>query len=124
MANKVHRDKDSRSYTTVYENQSSSDLTCSTRHRGYPGKGIIEGDCAHNLKIGIIRALNENAGRLFRAATQHRQNNSDNQGKKEGKDQESIQSSTSSDPGYQWEIDNYTIRHHKREPRGQPFPSR
>ena len=44
--------------------------------------------------------------------------------KKEGKDQESIQSSTSSDPGYQWESDNITIRHHKREPRGQPFPIR
>ena len=28
------------------------------------------------LRIGIIRALNESAGKLFRAATQHRQNNS------------------------------------------------
>ena len=46
------------------------------------------------------------------------------QSKKEGKDQESIQSSTKPDPGYQWESDNFTIRHHKREPRGQPFPSR
>ena len=44
--------------------------------------------------------------------------------KKDGKDQESIQSSTTPDPGYQWESDNVTIRHHKREPRGQPFPSR
>ena len=42
----------------------------------------------------------------------------------EGKDQESIQSSTTPDPGYQWESDNFTIKHHKREPRGQPFPSR
>ena len=33
--------------------------------------------------------------------------------KKEGKDQESIQSSTTPDPGYQWESDNVTIRHHK-----------
>ena len=33
------------------------------------------------LRIGIIRALNESAGTLFRAATQHRQNNSDNQSK-------------------------------------------
>ena len=39
--------------------------------------------------------------------------------KKEGKDQESIQSSTTLDSGYQWESDNVTI-----EPRGQPFPSR
>ena len=43
---------------------------------------------------------------------------------KEDKDQESIQSSTAPDPGYQWESDNFTIRHHKREPRGQPFPRR
>ena len=44
--------------------------------------------------------------------------------KKEGKDQESIQStsSTTPDPGYQWESD-VTITQHKREPRGQPFPS-
>ena len=33
------------------------------------------------LRIGKIRALNESAGRLFRAATQHRQNNSDNKSK-------------------------------------------
>ena len=46
------------------------------------------------------------------------------QSKKEGKDQESIKSSTTPDPGSQWEIDNLTIRHHKREPRAQPFPSR
>ena len=26
--------------------------------------------------------------------------------------------------GYQWESDNFTIRHNKREPRDQPFPSR
>ena len=44
--------------------------------------------------------------------------------KKEGKDQDSIHSSTTTDQGYQWESDNVTIRHHKREPRGQPFPSR
>ena len=41
--------------------------------------------------------------------------------KKEGKDQESIQSSITPDPGYQWESDNFTIRHHKREPRVQTF---
>ena len=47
-----------------------------------------------------------------------------NTSKKERKNQESIQSSTTPDPGYQWKNDNFTIRHHKREPRGQPFPSR
>ena len=41
------------------------------------------------------------------------------QSKKES-DQESIQSSTTPDPGYQWESDNFTLRHYKREPRGQP----
>ena len=46
------------------------------------------------------------------------------QSQKEGKDPDLIQSSTTPDPGYQWESDNITIRHHKREPRGQPFPSR
>ena len=44
--------------------------------------------------------------------------------KKEGKDQESIKSSTTPDSGYQWESDNVTIRHHKGEQRGQPFHSR
>ena len=33
--------------------------------------------------------------------------------KEEGKDQKSIQSSTTPDPGYQWESDNVTIRDHK-----------
>ena len=46
------------------------------------------------------------------------------QSKKEGKDQESIQSSTTSDPGYQWESDNFTIRHHKKGAKGQPFPGK
>ena len=44
--------------------------------------------------------------------------------KKGCKDQESIQSSTTPDPGYQWESDKLTVRQHKREPGGQPFPSR
>ena len=46
-----------------------------------------------------------------------------NTSKKVDKDQESIQSSTTPDPGYNWESDNLAIKHHKREPRGQPFPS-
>ena len=40
------------------------------------------------------------------------------------KDQESIQLSTTPDPGYQWESDKLTVIHHKREPRGQFIPSR
>ena len=42
--------------------------------------------------------------------------------KKGDKDQELIQSSTTPDPGYQ-ESDKNTIKHHKQEPRGQPFRS-
>ena len=41
------------------------------------------------------------------------------QSKKNGKDQESIQSNTTPDPGYQWESNKLLVRHHKREPIGQ-----
>ena len=44
--------------------------------------------------------------------------------KLECKDHESIQLSTTPDQEYQWENDKITFIHHKREPRGQPFPSR
>ena len=42
------------------------------------------------------------------------EHNSDSyfQSKKEGKDQESIQSSTTPDQRYHWERDNFTIEHH------------
>ena len=43
------------------------------------------------------------------------------QSKKKGKDHLSIQSSTTPDQGYQWESNNFTIRHHKREV--SPFPA-
>ena len=36
------------------------------------------------------------------------------QSKKDGKDQESIQSSTTPDPRYQWESNKLTVRHHRR----------
>ena len=41
------------------------------------------------------------------------------QSKKDGKDQKSIQSSTTPDPGYQWESNKPTARHHKGELRSQ-----
>ena len=41
------------------------------------------------------------------------------QGKKDGKDQELIQSKTTPDPGYPWESNKLTVRHHKRELRSQ-----
>ena len=34
------------------------------------------------------------------------------------------QESPTPGPGYQWESDKLTVGHHKRESRGQPFPSR
>ena len=40
------------------------------------------------------------------------------QSKKDDKDQESIQSSTTPDLGNQWESNKLKVRHHKREPRG------
>ena len=47
-----------------------------------------------------------------------------NANKEEGNDQDKIQSSTTPDSGYQWESDNVTTRHHKREPRDPLFPGR
>ena len=44
-----------------------------------------------------------------------------NQSEKGGKDQESVQSSTTPDPGYHMGKWQNTIKHHKREPRGLPF---
>ena len=41
------------------------------------------------------------------------------QSKKDGKDQESIQSSTTPDPGYQWEKSKLTVRHNRLELRSQ-----
>ena len=41
------------------------------------------------------------------------------QSKEDGKDQESIQSSTTPDPGYQWESNKLRVRHHRREIRSQ-----
>ena len=46
------------------------------------------------------------------------------QSKKGGKDQELIQSSTTPDTGYHVGSDKNTIKHYKRELRGQLFPSR
>ena len=41
------------------------------------------------------------------------------QSKTDGKDQESIQSSTKPDQGYRWESNKLTVRHHRREHRSQ-----
>ena len=45
------------------------------------------------------------------------------QSKKEGKDQESIQSSTTPDPGYQWESDKLTVDTTNESQEVSPFPA-
>ena len=56
---------ESRSYTTGYENRSSSDLKCGTRHRGYPGTGIMEGDCTHNPEDWKNESIKCKCGETF-----------------------------------------------------------
>ena len=46
-----------------------------------------------------------------------------NRSKKGGKDQESIQPSTTPVIGYQWERDTVTIRHHNESQEVSPFPA-
>ena len=70
------------------------------------------------IYTSFIRPISGYADLVWCNFTKHQES------KKEGKGQESIQSSTTPDLGYQRESDSVTIRHHKREPRGQPFPSR
>ena len=41
----------------------------------------MEGDCTQNPEDWNNGSINESAGRLLRAAMQHRKNNSDNQSK-------------------------------------------
>ena len=60
--------------------------------------GILKSDCKQPLRIGIIRALNECTGRLFRATTRHNHKSSDMQSKKISNDQELIQSDPISCP--------------------------
>ena len=49
-------------------------------------------------------------------------NSSDTEIKKDSKDQDSIQTSTTPFPGYQMGKQQNHNKHHKQEPRGQPFP--
>ena len=44
--------------------------------------------------------------------------------KKGGKDQERFNQVPHLTQNTKWECNNHTIQHHKREPRGKPFPSR
>ena len=65
----------------------------------------------------LLHVVVKQAGKLYFRITW-------SQSKKGCKDQESIQSRTIPDPGYHWESDKLTVRYHKRETSGQPFPSR
>ena len=64
---------------------------------------------------------------LFKTASEYDQeilqSNTVDQSKKGGIDQKLILSSTTPDPGYHMGKRQNKIKHHKREPRGQPFPS-
>ena len=57
-------------------------MTFNTVSKRYQGTGVLKSDCKQPLRIGIIRALNECTGRLFRAATRHNHKSSDMQSKK------------------------------------------
>ena len=46
-------------------------MTSNTVSKRYQGTGILKSDCKQPLRIGIISALNECTGRLFRATTRH-----------------------------------------------------
>ena len=63
-----------------------------TVSKRYQGTGILKNDCKQPLRIGIISALNECTGRLFRATTRHKHKSCDMQSKKISNDQELIQS--------------------------------
>ena len=73
-------------------------MTFNTVSKRYQGTGILKSDCKQPLRIGIIRALNECTGRLFRAATGYNHKSSDMQSKKISNDQELIQSDPTSCP--------------------------
>ena len=78
-------------------------MTFNTGSKRYQGTGILKGDCNQPLRIGIIRALNEGTGRLFRATTRHNHKSSDMQSKMISNDQELIQSDPTSCPQNQQE---------------------
>ena len=71
-------------------------MASNTVLKWYQGTGILKIDCKQPLRIGIIRALNECRGRIFRATTRHNHKSSDMQSKKISNDQELIQSDPTS----------------------------
>ena len=73
-------------------------MTFNTVSERNQGTGILKNDCKQPLRIGIIRALNECTGRLFRATIRHNHKSSDMQSKKISNDQELIQSDPISCP--------------------------
>ena len=73
-------------------------MTSNTVSKRFKGTGILKSDCKQPLRIGIISALNECTGRLFRATTQHNDKSSDMQSEKISNDQELRQSGPTSCP--------------------------
>ena len=84
----------------------------------------IQNEAAH-LVTGLTRSVSlERIVQSIRGWTNLLKRGQKYKSKQGCNDQESIQSSTTPNPGYQWESDKLTVRHQKREPTGQPFPSR
>ena len=52
-------------------------MTFNIVSKRYQGTVILKSDCKQPLRIGIIRALNECTGRLFRATTRHNHKSSE-----------------------------------------------
>ena len=93
----VHRKK-SKHFFKQRDTNVGQLVTFNTVSKRYQGTGIFKSDCKQPLRIGIIRALNECTGRLFRATKRHNHKSSDMQSKKISNDQELIQSDPISCP--------------------------
>ena len=79
-------------------------------------------DLIFKKKYGVCRKRPAELHRLPDAASINEKLSEESN--KDGKDPDLIKSSTTPDTGYQWESNKLAIRHRKREPRGQPFPTR
>ena len=85
----VHRKKNKHQLYNDLTNAGQL-VTFNSVSKRYQETGILKGDCKQPLRIGIIRALNECTGRIFRATTRHNHKSSDMQSKKISNDQELI----------------------------------
>ena len=80
--NKSDKYYDETKMRTRQKQRVATDTRRSPGCRTTQGTGILKSDCKQPLRIGIIRALNECTGRLFRATTRHNHKSSDMQSKR------------------------------------------